>query len=143
MTTPLTPFRCVAGLLLLVTLIAAAGFKKTENVERYGAVIGVKPEKLEYYKKLHADPWPSVNKAVKQANIRNYSIYLTQFDDGRWYLFGYFEYTGGDFEADMKKLAGNDEVKRWWKETDPCQIGLKSRKEGEWWKSMEEVYHLD
>lgn len=72
-----------------------------------------------------------------------YSIYLTQFDDGNWYLFSYFEYTGNDFKADMKKLGDNSEVKRWWRETDPCQFGLKNRKEGEWWKSMEEVYHLD
>jgi L-rhamnose mutarotase len=116
---------------------------KTEKVQRVGAVIGVKPEKLEYYRQLHADPWPTVDKAVKDAHIRNYSIYLTQFDDGNWYLFGYFEYTGSDFDADMQKLGEDSEVKRWWKETDPCQVGLKNRKEGEWWKTMDEVYHLD
>ena len=106
-------------------------------------VIGVKPEKLEYYKQLHANPWPVVNKKLSEAHVRNYSIYLTQFDDGKWYLFGYFEYTGRDLEADMQKLADNDEIKRWWKETDPCQIPLRTRKDGELWKRMEEVYHLD
>jgi len=132
------------GWLIPVLLIAmAASSEPRPAVERYGAVIGVKTEKLEYYKKLHANPWPSVDKAVKAANIRNYSIYLTQFDDGKWYLFGYFEYTGDDFEADAKKLADDGEVKRWWKETDPCQFALENRKKGEWWKTMEEVYHLD
>lgn len=143
MTIRLTTSRCLTAASLIVMLLVATGSRKAEHVQRYGAVIGVKPEKLEYYKELHANPWPTVNKAVKQANIRNYSIYLTQFDDGKWYLFGYFEYTGNDFEADMKKLAADNQVKRWWKETDPCQIGLNNRKDGEWWKTMEEVYHLD
>lgn len=143
MTICLGTCRCVAIASVVAMLLVATGSRKAEHVQRYGAVIGVKPEKLEYYKQLHAKPWPTVNKAVKEANIRNYSIYLTQFDDGKWYLFGYFEYTGNDFEADMKKLAEDNEVKRWWKETDPCQVGLKNRKDGEWWKTMEEVYHLD
>jgi L-rhamnose mutarotase len=143
MTIRVTRFGLAAAVLLAATVLVAAGSSKNERVKRYGAVIGVKPEKLDYYKQLHANPWPAVNRAVKQANIRNYSIYLTQFDDGKWYLFGYFEYTGSDFEADMKKLAEDDEVKRWWKETDPCQIALENRKEGEWWKTMAEVYHLD
>lgn len=136
-------FAAGTAALVIITVFAGAGPVKTTSVTRYGAVIGVKPEKLDYYKKLHADPWPSVNNALKEANIQNYSIYLTQFDDGKWYLFAYFEYSGTDFDADMKKLGENSEVQRWWKETDPCQIALESRKEGEWWKTMEEVYHLD
>lgn len=129
--------------LLLITVFVAAGAIKKKKGVRYASVIGVKEEKLEYYKKLHADPWPAVNEMIKAANIRNYSIYLTQFDDGKWYLFSYFEYTGDDFEADMKKMGKDAQTQRWWKETDPCQFGLKNRKEGEWWKAMEEVYHLD
>ena len=39
-------------------------------------VIGVKPEKIEEYKKLHAETWPDVLKMITQCNIRNYSIYL-------------------------------------------------------------------
>ncbi len=132
------------GWLIPAALVAMLASNESEpKVQRFGTVIGVKPEKLDYYKKLHANPWPAVNKGVKDANIRNYSIYLTQFDDGKWYLFSYFEYTGDDFEADGEKLAEIDELKRWWKETDPCQIPLESRKDGDWWKAMEEVYHLD
>lgn len=108
------------------------------KIERYGSVIKVKPEKLDYYKKLHANPWPGVNKMIRECNIQNYSIYLK--DD---YLFSYFEYTGDDFEADMEKMAQDPETQRWWMETDPCQIPLSTAKEGEKWASMEEVYHLD
>jgi L-rhamnose mutarotase len=143
----LTTRRFAVALLLLIGLGVTAGFasaaREEANVQRYGMVIGLKPEKLKAYKKLHANPWESVNKAIKEAKIRNYSIYLTKFDDGKLYLFGYFEYTGADFQADMKKMAADAEIQRWWKETDPCQIALESRKEGAWWKTMDEVYHLD
>ena len=116
--------------------------KVSKPPQRYGMVIGVKPEKLDYYKELHANAWPGVNKQIRKSNIQNYSIFLTQLDDSKWYLFAYFEYTGDDFEADMKKMAEDEETIRWWKETDPCQIPLENRQEGEWWKKMEEVYRL-
>lgn len=107
-------------------------------LKRYGWVIKVKPEKLEYYKELHANPWPEVNAKLKECNIQNYSIY---FRDGL--LFSYLEYTGIDFKADMAKMAADPLTQKWWKETDPCQEPVDSAKEGVWWADMEEVYHLD
>jgi len=114
-----------------------------QKAQRYGMVIGVRQEKLEEYKRLHAAVWPGVLKTIEDCNIRNYSIYLHQLDDGKYYLFAYFEYVGDDFKADMAKIAADPETQRWWKETDPCQIPLSNRKEGEWWANMEEVFHTD
>jgi L-rhamnose mutarotase len=31
----------------------------------------------------------------------------------------------------------------WWKITDPMQSPLSTRKDGEWWAPMEEVFHHD
>ncbi len=112
--------------------------KKAENVMRQGMVIGVNPEKLEEYKELHANPWQEVDSMLKAANIQNYSIYLKDN-----LLFGYWEYTGTDYDADMKMLGEHPKVKEWLTLTDPCQVPLESREEGEWWSMMEEVYHLD
>lgn len=108
------------------------------NVSRYGWVIQVKPEKLDEYKRLHADPWPEVDSMLKECNIQNYSIY---YRDGL--LFSYLEYTGVDFETDMAKMAADSMTNVWWELTDPCQEPVSSAKEGEWWADMEEVYHLD
>ncbi len=107
-------------------------------MKRYGMVIRVRPEKLEEYKKLHANPWPEVLKTIKECNIQNYSIF---YHDG--YLFSYFEYTGDNYEEDMKKMAADPVTQEWWKLCKPCQEPLPSRKEGEWWAEMEEVFHLD
>ena len=127
-----------AGIIFTMLLAGCA-----QKVRRYGSVIGVKEEMLDKYKELHANPWPEINAKLKDVNIQSYSIYLTQFPDGKYYLFSYFEYTGDDFDADMKKMANDPKTQEWWKETDPCQFGLENRPEGQRWKSMEEVYHLD
>lgn len=108
------------------------------NIQRFGWVIKVKPEKLDEYKDLHANPWPEVNARLKECNIQNYSIY---YRDGL--LFSYLEYVGTDFEADMAKMAADPKTQEWWELTDPCQEPVDSAGEGVWWAEMEEVYHLD
>lgn len=107
-------------------------------VQRYGSVIKVAPGRLEEYKRLHAAVWDSVKKMIKECNLQNYSIY---YKDG--YLFSYYEYIGNDYAADMAKMAADPETQRWWTFCEPCQQPLESRAEGEWWATMEEVFHLD
>ncbi len=111
---------------------------RSASVKRYGQVIRVKPEKLGYYKELHANPWPCVLEKIHECNIRNYSIYLQ--DDQ---LFAYFEYVGKDFAADMAKMAADTCTQKWWSETDPCQEPIATAKDGDWWTTMEEVFHND
>ena len=110
----------------------------SQTVTRYGWVIQVKEEKLDEYKRLHANPWPEVDSMIKACNIQNYSIY---YRDGL--LFSYLEYTGDDFEADMARMAADSITNVWWSLTDPCQEPVESAGEGVWWADMEEVYHLD
>jgi L-rhamnose mutarotase len=112
-------------------------------MQRYGMVIGLRAEKLEEYKKLHATAWPDVLRKIKECHIQNYSIYLRHLDDGRHYLFSYFEYIGTDFAADMAKMAADETTQRWWSLCKPCQQPLASRVPEEWWANMEEVFHQD
>jgi L-rhamnose mutarotase len=98
----------------------------------------VKPEKLEEYKRLHANAWPGVLKMIAECSIRNYSIY---HKDG--FLFSYFEYVGRDFPADMAKMAADPTTQKWWSVCEPCQEPLATRSPGEWWANMEEVFHCD
>ena len=107
-------------------------------MRRYGMVIGVRPEKIEEYRRLHAAVWPEVLSMIRECNIRNYSIYLK---DGR--LFSYFEYHGSNFDADMARMAADPITQEWWKLCKPCQAPLESRAPGEWWTGMEEVFHCD
>ena len=115
-----------------------AGIQNYSDMKRYGSVIRVRPEKLEEYKKLHAEVWPGVRRMIAECGLRNYSIY---YKDG--FLFSYYEYVGDDYTADMAKMAADPETQRWWAVCEPCQQPLDTRAEGEWWTSMEEVFHQD
>lgn len=107
-------------------------------MQRFGQVIGIKPEHIAEYERLHADVWPGVLKMIAECNIRNYSIFRHQNT-----LFAYFEYHGTDFEADMAKMAADPETQRWWAVCIPMQDPLPSRAEGEHWATMPEVFHCD
>lgn len=109
-------------------------------MQRMGMVIGLRPEKIAEYKKLHADVWPGVLSKIKDCNISNYTIFLREPEN---LLFGYWEYHGDDFEADAAKMAADPETQRWWDVCMPCQAPLETRKPGEWWAMMEDVFHLD
>ncbi len=105
---------------------------------RHGQLIGIKAEKLDEYKRYHAEIWPEIAEKIKECNIRNYSIY---YKDGL--LFAYMEYVGTDFEVDMAKMAADPKTREWWSIMKPMQDPLSTREEGEWWAEMEEVFHLD
>jgi len=106
-------------------------------MQRIGMVIGVKPGKIEEYKRLHAAVWPDVLSMISACNIRNYSIFLKEPEN---LLFSFFEYHGTDYAADMAKMAADPKTQEWWAVCMPCQAPLETRKEGEWWAGMEEVF---
>jgi L-rhamnose mutarotase len=112
-------------------------------VKRYGSIIGLRPEKIDEYKRLHAAAWPEVLAMIEACNMRNYSIFLRKLPDGNHYLFSYFEYLGSDFSADMAKMAADPKTREWWSHCEPCQEPLPDRADGEWWADMEEVFHAD
>jgi L-rhamnose mutarotase len=107
-------------------------------VRRLGQVIRVKPESVEAYERLHAEPWPGVLAAIAAANIRDYSIY--RHGD---ILFASFAYVGVDFEADMATMAADPVIERWWALTDAMQVPYAERAPGAWWLTLREIFHTD
>ena len=107
-------------------------------MQRIGQIIGVKPEQIEAYERVHAAVWPEVLAMIHACNIRNYSI----FRHGTL-LFAYMEYIGEDFAADMARMAADSKTQEWWTVTDPMQEPLATRAEDEWWATMQAVFHLD
>jgi len=127
--------------LTLLLPLWIAGRDPTEP-QHHAWITGLKPEMAARYRNLHAHPWPAVNQTLKKCHIQNFSIHQTEIE-GKLYLFAYLEYTGNDFEADMKRMAADPETQRWWKETDPCQIPLpEAAAKGKIWTDMTEVYYL-
>jgi len=113
-----------------------------DNVKRFGQVIGVRPELVDSYKLIHKHAWPEVLSAIRRGNVRNYPIYMTTLGD-KVFIFGYMEYIGTDFDADMQGIDSEPATKAWIKFTDEvCQLPISTRQDGEWWASMEKVAYL-
>lgn len=114
-------------------------------MKRYGMQIGLRAGAYEEYKRYHAAVWPEVLATIARCNIRNYTIYYHDNNDGHHggVLFGYFEYHGEDYKADMAVMAADPATQRWWAIMMPLQEQIAGTPEGEWWMPMEEMFHFD
>ncbi|MGD0341237.1 MAG: L-rhamnose mutarotase [Bacteroidales bacterium] len=109
----------------------------THDVMRIGMVIKIDPSRIKEYLALHADSNPGVRDLLKKYNMINFSIFITQLEDGNYYEFGYYEYKGNNYEADMAALNAEPRNKEWLEICDPMQIPLKGETS---WKKMKQVY---
>lgn len=107
-------------------------------MKRFADIICVPPDKIQEYTKVHDEIWPHIEELMRNANIKNFTIF---YRDG--YLFKYYEYCGTDYEKDMKSLDMDEEHQRWIAYTKQFQIPVDTAESGEWWSPMQEVYHLD
>jgi L-rhamnose mutarotase len=109
-------------------------------MRRFGQLLGLRAERLEEYKRYHAEVWPEIADAIHRAGIRNYTIF-----HHRGQLFAYFEYAGPaeEYEARMATLAQAPRMRAWWNLMEPMQVPEPDRVEGTWWSDMEEVFHQD
>ncbi len=125
-----TSLAALLGLIIGVTGCAH------QPVKRVGMVVGIREDKLAEYKQLHADSNPGVRDLLTKYHMHNFSIYLQQIE-GKWYEFGYYEYTGKDFEGDMARLAKEPRNIDWLRVCDPMQLPLPGAKG---WTEMERAY---
>ena len=123
-----------------VVLAAMGMYGKESNppVRRIGMVIGIKPDQISAYKALHAASNAGVRDLLNKYHMHNFSIYMHKLDDGKYYLFGYYEYTGSDYAADREKLGAEPRNQQWLAVTGPMQIPLEGEKT---WAMMEVAYH--
>jgi L-rhamnose mutarotase len=107
-------------------------------MKRVGSVIGIAPGAREEFERIHAAVWPEILAQISKSHIQNYSIY--RHGD---LLFSYFEYVGNDYEGDMKAMGDDPKTQEWWSLTIPMQAPMEDRADGEWWKTLPEVFHTD
>jgi len=126
----------VLAVLVVAAFMCGAKAGKQKTIKRVGMVISLKADHLDAYKKLHADSNAGVRDLLSKYHMENFSIFLHQID-GKYYEFGYYEYTGDDFEGDMAKLDAEPRNKEWLQKCDPMQVPLAGEKS---WSKMECVY---
>jgi len=76
-------------------------------MQRVGLLLKVKPDKIDEYKRIHAEVWPDLLAELKKAGMRNYSLWLRP--DGT--EFGYLECD--DWQAACDYLATSEVHTRW------------------------------
>jgi L-rhamnose mutarotase len=110
--------------IVFIGLTLSAGCKSDLNTEqvtetqhvkemvtrRVGMIIKIREDKIEEYRKLDAPENPGVRDQLTNYSMRSFSIFHHQMDDGNYYEFGYYEYTGENFEVDMANLDKNHEI---------------------------------
>lgn len=104
----------------------------------YGQIGRLKKECIEHYKELHAAAWPGVLETIHACKLQNYSIFLQ--DD---LVFGYYEYTGDDYEADMAKMAADPITQQWWKQTRPCFTKYNDLSREPFYQDMEQIFFFE
>ena len=93
------------------------------EIKRIGSVIGVKPDQIAEYERIHADVWPGVLATLKRSNVTKFSIFRHENT-----LFSYMEYSGSDYEADMALISADPITQDWWKVTAPMQNPVPQKK---------------
>ena len=101
--------------------------------QRSAFVLHVKPEKIDEYVEAHTRVWPEMLQALRDAGIRNYTIYRSGTD-----VFGYFE--SDDLEAAGRYLEGREVSARW---QDAMAELLEERVPDAGPPALEEVFRLD
>jgi len=103
---------------------------------RFGQLGKLKPEKVDEYVALHAEPWPGVLKTITECNLKNYSIYRHGLE-----VFAYFEYVGEDYDADMAKMAEDPVTQEWWTHTKPCFEKYAIDPRSEFYHDMQSIFY--
>ncbi|MCE2655892.1 MAG: L-rhamnose mutarotase [Sediminibacterium sp.] len=100
-------------------------------------LIKLRPEHLEAYLKLHADDHPGVRDLLQKYNLRNFNIFIQKIDN-QWFEFGYYEYVGINFSADMTALANEPRNFYWLEICNPMQLPMDG---ATGWTIMKQIYY--
>lgn len=100
-------------------------------------VLRVKCDKLEEYKRRHAQVWPEMLDALRQTGWRNYSLFLQA--DGL--LIGYLE--TDNFDNAYEGMKNHPINSRWQAEMSPFFEALNGAGPDDRISPLDEVFHLD
>ena len=101
--------------------------------QRQGFVLRVRPDRVEEYVEAHRNVWPEMVQALREAGIRNYTIFRAGTE-----MFGYFE--ADDLQRAADYLAAQEVSARW---QDAMAELLEERVPDAGPQPLEEVFRLD
>lgn len=102
---------------------------------RHCLVGRVRPDRLAEYRRRHAEVWPELLRALRDAGWRNYSLFLG--DDGL--LVGYVE--ADDLAAAQRAVAATESNQRWQREMS--EFFVSGGKPDQNWRFLDEMFNLE
>ncbi|WP_433255312.1 L-rhamnose mutarotase [Streptosporangium sp. CA-135522] len=105
-------------------------------MKRVCFLLKVRPDRLDEYRRRHAEVWPEMLEALRVTGWHNYSLFARE--DGL--LVGYLE--TDDFQAALAGMAATGVNARWQAEMAPFFEDLGGRPD-EGMTPLAEVFHLD
>ena len=106
-------------------------------MQRIGFILKVKEDRIEEYKRRHANVWPEMQQALHDTGWHNYTLFMRE--DGL--LFGYLETP--DFDAAKAGMAEQEVNARWQAQMGDFFEALEGQAPDEAMTPMEIVFHLD
>jgi L-rhamnose mutarotase len=101
--------------------------------QRSAFVLRVRPDRIDEYVEAHRNVWPEMLAALREAGIRNYTIFRNGNE-----MFGYFE--SDDLEAAAASMEAQDVNARW---QDTMAGLLEERVPDAGPRTLEEIFRLD
>jgi L-rhamnose mutarotase len=101
--------------------------------QRSAFVLSVRPDKIDEYVEAHRNVWPDLLAALREAGIRNYTIFRNGDE-----MFGYFE--SDDLTAAAAYMEGQEVNARW---QDTMARLLAERVPDAGAPALEEIFRLD
>jgi L-rhamnose mutarotase len=101
--------------------------------QRSAFVLRVRPDKIDEYVEAHRKVWPEMLAALREAGVRNYTIFRHGNE-----VFGYFE--SDDLEAAAAKMDAREVNARW---QDTMAQLLEERVPNAGPPTLEEIFRLD
>lgn len=104
-------------------------------MKRHAFTMKLKPGVVAEYKKRHDEIWPELSRAIRDAGISDYSIFL---DEETLTLFAVQKQTDNNTAAD---LPNHPIVKKWWAHMAPLMEANPDNSPK--CSGLKEVFHLD
>ena len=105
-------------------------------LERICFTLKLRPEHIEEYTRRHAEVWPEMQDALRQAGWANYSLFLTP----EGLLIGYLE--TASFDEAKQKMKSLEVNSRWQAEMAPF-FDLHGGYPDDDMRPIAEIFHLD
>ena len=107
-------------------------------MKRIEFLLEVKKDKIDEYKKIHANVWPDMFEALRRCGWHNYSLFM--HNDGT--LFGYFE-TPHDLQTAIEAMNNEDINTKWQNMMAPFFESPNGARADEILVEMEEVFYTE